>query len=430
MAYRPLRYYLYDGEVARIVTKTDGQRASTQVWDAASSSWAFDYDVGVKELDFKADVLSEEEVVERLSTEAMLDEAPHRLDRVRELLEAQGADAVVLSAMPDVRWACGFTGSNGMLLVRADGEAHFLTDGRYRDQAADEVEATRVHVTRNDLVEHIEKEYLLRNDERVLFQSDAVTVDKLGQWKEQLERVTWVPVSGFLNEVVAKKDEYEVGKMRAAQRITEEVFEYLNNLVWRGLTEKDLAAEIVHQHLRRGAERMAFDPIVASGPNGALPHARPTDRRLQKGDLVVVDMGGVVNGYASDMTRVVAVGEPGEEARAVHALVRKAQEAALEAARPGIESKELDRAARDVIEEAGYGNEFSHSLGHGLGLRTHEWPSVSYRREYPLPEGAAVTIEPGVYLPNRFGVRIEDTVILRKGGAENLTRTSKELVVC
>jgi Xaa-Pro aminopeptidase len=355
---------------------------------------------------------------------------PERLDRLCALFDEHDADAALLSSPSDVRWACGFTGSNGLLLVREGGVAHFITDGRYQQQAAREVEGAEVHVTREELIDYVAEQELLQGGERVLFQSGRVTVARLEEWKEKAEQVEWNAVSGLMNDLVAKKDESEIDKLIAAQRLTEDVFDHVTSSGWRGRTERDLAAEIVYEHLRRGADRMAFDPIVAGGGNGALPHARATDRRLQQGDLVVVDIGGVVDGYASDMTRVVAVGEPGEEVRAVHAVVRRAQEAAIEAARPGMESQALDAVARDVIEAAGYGEEFPHGLGHGLGLRTHEWPSVSYRRDYTLPEGAALTIEPGVYLPGRFGVRIEDTVVLREDGAENLTQAPRDIVVC
>ena len=355
---------------------------------------------------------------------------PSRLDRLCALFDEHDADAALLSSPSDVRWACGFTGSNGLLLVREGGVAHFITDGRYQQQAAREVEGAEVHVTRGELIDYVAEQELLQGGERVLFQSGRVTVARLEEWKEKAEQVEWNAVSGLMNDLVAKKDESEIDKLIAAQRLTEDVFEHVTSSGWRGRTERDLAAEIVYEHLRRGADRMAFDPIIAGGGNGALPHARATDRRLQQGDLVVVDIGGVVDGYASDMTRVVAVGEPGEEVRVVHAVVRRAQEAAIEAARPGMESQALDAVARDVIEAAGYGEEFPHGLGHGLGLRTHEWPSVSYRRDYTLPEGAALTIEPGVYLPGRFGVRIEDTVVLREDGAENLTQAPRDIVVC
>lgn len=216
--------------------------------------------------------------------------------------------------------------------------------------------------------------------------------------------------------------------MRRAQAVTDAVFEHLLEFIKPGMQEQEIAAEIVYQHLSRGAERMSFDPIVASGPNAALPHGRPTSKRLQQGELVLVDMGCFVDGYASDMTRTIAIGEPGDEARAVYNLVLDAQERAIESAHGGIASADLDDAARSVIAAGGYGDYFSHGLGHGVGLQIHEWPRVSYHVDYTLPVGAAVTIEPGIYLPDRIGVRIEDLIILREDGCDNLTASPKSLI--
>ena len=351
-----------------------------------------------------------------------------RLQLIRGRVRTHGADAVLLTFLPDVRWACGFTGSNALLLIPAEGDAHFVTDGRYGTQAEAEVRGATIHVPGYRLFEHLVEQHLLPAGP-VLVQGDHVTVSMLQAWREQAPGVTWQVAQELLVDLVARKSAEEVERIRAAQAITEAVFEDLMGLLRPGLTERDVAAEIVHGHLRRGAERMSFEPIVASGPNGALPHARPSDRALQRGDLVVIDMGGVRDGYASDMTRTVALGEPDAEARRVYEVVRAAQEAAIGAAHAGIAAHVLDAAARDVIAAAGYGEQFSHSLGHGIGLQTHEWPKVSYAAEYPLPEGAAVTIEPGIYLPGRFGVRIEDIVVLEAGGCRNLTRAPKELLV-
>jgi Xaa-Pro aminopeptidase len=190
-----------------------------------------------------------------------------------------------------------------------------------------------------------------------------------------------------------------------------------------------VAAEIVYQHLQRGAARMSFDPIVAGGEHGAIPHNRPTGRVLKQGDMVVLDFGCVIDGYASDMTRTVALGEPGASARAVYDVVLDAQERAIDAVHAGMSTKALDRVARDTITEAGYGEYFGHGLGHGIGLQTHEWPRLSYHVDDELPEGATVTIEPGIYLPGQFGVRIEDIVVVRDGGCQNLTSSPKSLIV-
>lgn len=330
--------------------------------------------------------------------------------------------------MPDVRWVCGFTGSNGVLIV-GRGASHFVTDGRYKTQAAREVQGAQVHVASANLFAHIEDEALLPEGGTVLFQADHVTVAQRADWGERFENIEWTPVEELMPPLVAAKSDAEIEKIRAAQSVTDGVFEHLIGFIEAGMTEREVAAEIVYQHLRRGAERMAFDPIVAAGPNGALPHARPTSRALEPGDLLVIDMGGVLEGYASDMTRTVAVGEPSAEARAVYDLVLRAQQAAHAAAHAGMTGKELDRVARDVIEDGGHGDHFPHSLGHGIGLQTHEWPRLSRHVEHDLPAGATVTIEPGVYVPDRFGVRIEDIVALRADGCDNLTASPKELIV-
>ena len=217
--------------------------------------------------------------------------------------------------------------------------------------------------------------------------------------------------------------------MRRAQALTCRVFSDIVPFLQVGVSEHDIATEIVYRHLKGGAERMAFDPIVGSGPNGALPHARASSRRLQAGDMVVIDMGAHVEGYASDLTRTVAIGEPGVEARAAYAAVLQAQEAAIDAAQAGVVGSHLDAVARGVLTNAGLGEAFSHSLGHGVGLDVHEWPRLSSQVDHVIPAGATVTIEPGVYLADRFGIRIEDIIVLTESGHENLTPLAKDLLI-
>ncbi|NBB99779.1 MAG: M24 family metallopeptidase [Bacteroidetes bacterium] len=356
------------------------------------------------------------------------------LSTVGASLKEHDADAALISFLPDIRWACGFTGSNGLLFVRraaeaAGLEAHFVTDGRYTVQAQEEVTEATVHVPGYQLFPYLVKEGFFDGIERLLFQADHVSVAQRDTWAGQTADVRWIGAQEILTRAVAQKTAQEIEHIRAAQLITEEVFSFLLQHIQPGVTEREVAAQIVYQHINRGADKLSFDPIVAAGPRGALPHARPTDRPIASGELVVIDMGCFLNGYASDMTRTVAVGEPGKEARNVYATVRRAQEAAIEVARAGISSDALDAVARDVIEEAGYGDFFSHGLGHGLGLQVHEWPRLSYHVSYPLPADAAVTIEPGIYLPERFGVRIEDIVVLRDSSCVNLTTAPKNLIV-
>ncbi|MEM6328198.1 MAG: M24 family metallopeptidase, partial [Bacteroidota bacterium] len=239
----------------------------------------------------------------------------------------------------------------------------------------------------------------------------------------------WVGVTEMLVEAVAAKTADEIERVRRAQAATCEILRSVYPLLQAGVTERETATELVTRHLRAGAERMAFEPIVGSGPNGALPHARAGDRPLQPGDLVVIDVGGIFDGYASDLTRTVAIGEPDDEARDAYAAVLRANEAAIAGATAGVTGTDLDSLARDVLTEAGLDNYFTHSLGHGVGLDVHEWPRLSQAVEHTLPVGATVTIEPGVYLPGRFGIRIEDVIALTADGCDNLTPLSKELVV-
>lgn len=351
-----------------------------------------------------------------------------RITAIRDRLQLHDAEAVLLTFLPDIRWACGFTGSNGILIVGTDA-AHFLSDGRYEAQAQREVDGADIHIPEGNLFDYAAEHELLAPGRTVLFQADHVTVSKREALGEKFPDVCWSATSEFLVEAVAAKDPYEIEHVRAAQAITDDVFEGLRAYIEPGRTERAIAAEIVFQHLRRGAERMAFEPIVASGPNSSLPHARPTNRKLQPGDVVVIDMGGVVSGYASDMTRTLVIGDPGEEVRAHYQAVLDAQEQAIAAAHAGMTGKALDAVARTALDEAGLGTYFTHSLGHGIGLQTHEWPRLSQRVEHRLPEGATVTIEPGVYVPEQHGIRIEDIVVLRAEGCENLTTAPKELIV-
>lgn len=351
-----------------------------------------------------------------------------RIDAVRTLVGEADLDAILLTSLPDIRWASGFTGSNGILLIGRE-EAHFVTDGRYTEQASEEVEGAQVHTPGYRLYDYVEEKSLLDGVERAGFQSDDLSVDQATSLKQRFDEIQWNGCSELLVRHRAEKDESEVEAMRKAQTITDRVFDEILALVRPGVTERELAAEIVYRHLKYGVERMAFDPIVASGTHGAKPHAKPTDRALERGDLVVMDFGGVVDGYASDMTRTVGVGALDTREREVYDVVLRAQKAALEEARAGMSSKSLDAVAREVVEEAGFGEAFSHGLGHGLGLEVHEWPRLSQHVDEELPENCVVSIEPGVYLADEFGVRIEDIVVLRPDGADVLTGARKELIV-
>ena len=235
--------------------------------------------------------------------------------------------------------------------------------------------------------------------------------------------------SGLLDSLRASKDEEELEAMICAQRIAEKSLE--ETLAWMqvGMTEKEVAAYLEYRMISNGAEKKSFDTIIASGPNSSKPHAVPGERKLQNGEFVTIDFGCVVNGYCSDTTRTVVLGQPTEEMRKVYDVVLQAQLAGIAAARAGLTGKEIDAAARQVIEDAGYGAYFGHSFGHSLGIEIHESPNLAPSNGEPMPVGAVVSAEPGIYLPGKFGVRIEDVLVLREDGCENITKYPKELLI-
>jgi Xaa-Pro aminopeptidase len=233
----------------------------------------------------------------------------------------------------------------------------------------------------------------------------------------------------LLTVLRGSKDEVEIAAMVAAQRIAESALEELLGEIAVGMTEKEIAARLQYLMVTAGAEKLSFDTIVASGPNSSMPHAVPTERRIENGDFLTIDFGCVYHGYCSDMTRTFAVGSVSDEMRAVYDTVLEAQLAGIAAAKAGVSGKEIDGAAREVIEKAGYGPYFGHSFGHSLGIDIHENPNASPGNNEPMPVGAVISAEPGIYLPGRFGVRIEDVLVLEESGCRNITAFPKELLV-
>jgi Xaa-Pro aminopeptidase len=351
-----------------------------------------------------------------------------RLSRVRARLAHHGAEAALLSHAPDILWAVGFTGSNAVLAITPM-SAHLVTDGRYTVQAREETRGAEVHIPGYDLIGHIADHNLLGDTKRVAFQSDRVTFDEYNDLRTRLAGRDLLPVSASLTTDRASKDPEEIDSIRRSQAATEAVFDEILPMIAPGVTERDLAAEIVYQGLRHGASRVAFDPIVASGRRGALPHARPSTKKFASGELVLIDLGLVVDGYASDMTRTIALGEPEDGMRKAYEAVLDAQLRAIDVLQVGMPGREVDAVARGVLIEAGLADYFTHSVGHGVGIEVHEAPRLSQRVDDTVPLNAVVTIEPGVYLPERFGIRIEDLVIAREGGPEVITKTPKTLLV-
>lgn len=347
-----------------------------------------------------------------------------RADRLAELLVERELDCLLISDLTNVRYLTGFTGTNGAAVVSAD-ERLFLTDFRYVESAADEVrEFERLPAGRDllkDLVPRLrgragfDDEHLSVRDHRRLVETVPVGVEL-------------VAAGGLVERLREVKDEAEVQAMAEAAKLGDSIYEYVAERGLVGRTEREVAVDLEREMRVRGAQDPSFPSIVAAGANGALPHAGPRNVEIPRDTLVVLDLGCVVDGMCSDCTRTVATGDPGSEALEVYELVRGAQAAALGAARVGTPCREVDAAARSLIEEAGHGKRFGHGLGHGVGLEVHEGPRLSKTADGQLRAGNAVTIEPGVYLPGEVGVRIEDLVIVGEDGLRNLSGFTKSLV--
>lgn len=337
-------------------------------------------------------------------------------------------DAMLLASQAGERYAVGFHGE-GLVLVTREG-AHYSTDSRYIEAARQEVQGAQVElVTRERGHLALAAGYLQEHGlKRVGFESGAVSVDALARYERALP-CTLVPAQDLPDGLRASKDGEELAAMEKAQRITDEAFQAILNFIRPGQTEREVAARLVYELLRRGGERVSFDPIVAAGANGSKPHAVPGDTVIQPGMFVTVDFGCVWRGYCSDMTRTVAVGQPTDEMKFVYDTVLKAQLAGIAAAHGGVTGAEIHNIGAKIIADAGYGDYFGHGFGHSLGIEIHENPRFSPLWDKVIPAGACLSAEPGIYLPGKFGVRIEDVIMLTDDGCIDITRSPKELII-
>jgi Xaa-Pro aminopeptidase len=353
-----------------------------------------------------------------------------RAERLVELLPDAGVDVLLVSALVNVRYMTGYTGSNGLALVGPQTRV-FVTDFRYVEQAAEEVDPTFDRRRAPQELLDIVGELLPQGSLRLGFDDAHVTVRQHAKLRELLpERVELVKAGGLVERLRAVKDHMEIARIRAAAEAADAALRDILEQGLTGRTEREVATALERAMLERGASKPSFDSIVAAGAHGALPHATPRDVEIGRGELVVIDWGAEVEGYCSDCTRTVATGEPGSEAREIYELVLQAQRAGVEAVRAGTGGRDVDAVARAVIEEAGHGEHFGHGLGHGVGSEVHEAPRLSMRSEDELRSGNVVTVEPGVYLPGQLGVRIEDLVVVDEEGAEILSSVDKQLLIC
>ena len=352
-----------------------------------------------------------------------------RFDQVAARLEEKGLDALLVLSEPNRLYVTGFQATDGAALVTRSG-SWFFTDSRYIEAAGRAVTGAQVlENTAERPVTALVNEALARTGAaRVGYEDDRLTVAEHRRLSEKVQGEL-VPAGELLAELRAVKDSGEIETMVAAQRIAEAALTEALNFIRPGRTEREIAAFLQYQMLLRGAERMSFDPIVVSGPNTSMPHGVPTERAVAEGEFITMDFGCVYRGYCSDMTRTVAVGHVTEEMEKVYHTVLEAQAAGIAAARAGVTGRDIDGAGRRVIADAGYGPYFGHSFGHSVGVEIHESPNASPANRQPMPAGAVVSAEPGIYLPGRFGVRIEDVIVLEEGGCRDITLAPKDLLI-
>lgn len=352
-----------------------------------------------------------------------------RADRVRAAAADTGCDALLVTNLVNIRYLTGFTGSAGLVWLGPD-ELVLVTDRRYSEQSEAETSQAGVDV-RIEITNDVPKEILAAAADAGRIGLEAASVS----WADQRQYAEWfnnadlVPTTGVVEQCRQFKDDGEIDRMAAAATIADEALAEVRPMLVDSPSEKEVALALDTAFRRRGAEKSAFTTIVASGPNAALPHKRPSDRPIGAGELVIVDMGAVVDGYRSDMTRTMAVGEPDPEARKVFDTVRDAQRLGVEQVAPGRPISEVDKACRDRIEADGWADAFVHGTGHGVGLDIHEQPWVRGTAEELLEVGHVITVEPGVYLPGLCGARVEDTVVITEDGVRRLTCSPKTLAV-
>jgi Xaa-Pro aminopeptidase len=353
-----------------------------------------------------------------------------RADRLAAALAERELDALVVTDLVNVRYLTGYTGSNGLAVVGTRDLRLFVTDFRYVAQAEQQVHGFEREIGETDLLGSVASALPAEGRFRLGFEDEHVSVRTHDRLRELLpDHVELTPAGGIVEQLRLVKDAGEVDRIRAAVELADAALGHVLADGLAGRTEAAIAGALVIEMLRLGAERPSFDPVVAHGAHGALPHAVPRDVVIERGSLVVIDWGAVLDGYCSDCTRTFAAGEPGEEAREIHELVLRAQQTGLDAVAAGVAAADADRAARDVIEAAGHGDAFGHSLGHGVGLEIHEAPRLSKTSSATLAAGNVVSVEPGVYLPGRLGVRIEDLVVVTEDGCDVLSTLPKPLAV-
>lgn len=352
-----------------------------------------------------------------------------KLEKLRAAIKNYSVDALLITNNFNIRYMTGFTGTSGVAFVTQE-EALFITDFRYVEQAEKEVAPNGFRVVKHDgiIPKEVSKQVELHNVKSVAFEKDAMVYALYEQYKQALN-VDFVPVSGVIEKIRLIKTPEEINIIKVACEIADQAFSHILTFIKPGITELDVSNELEFFMRKQGATSSSFDIIVASGLRSALPHGVATSKVIEKGDFVTLDFGALYNGYISDITRTIAVGQPSDKLVEMYNVVLESQKLAVDKVGPNMTGIEADAIARDYLKSKGYGEAFGHSTGHGIGLEVHEGPGLSFRSETVLEPNMVVTIEPGVYLPGIGGVRIEDDIVITKAGNEVLTHSPKELII-
>ena len=350
-----------------------------------------------------------------------------RQEKLKNVIAEIGLDGMLITNLTNIRYICGFTGSSGTCLITTYGQS-FITDGRYIEQSKDQVKGFDRYIDMDTNLSIIKKNKLINKHFKIGFEGDHVNFSLYDSMKKMFTDTDWESTKMILEDLASVKDQRELDAIRTAVEITDKVYEEILPMLRPGYTEKQVANSMVSKYREYG-DGEAYSPIVATGPNGALPHAVPTEREFKKGDFIVIDAAAKYAGYHADMTRTPVVGEATDKHHEVYAIVKEAQQRGCDIAKAGVSCKDVDAATRDYIHEMGYGEYYTHGTGHGLGLEIHTSPRFSPVSEDILAENNVMTIEPGIYLAGWGGVRIEDDVIINQNGCEILNKTTKNLVV-
>lgn len=351
-----------------------------------------------------------------------------KIDKINYSFRNADLDAFLVTNIENIKYLTGFSGSNALCILTPRTQ-YIITDFRYKEQIVKEVKDFKIIVAKVSLYEELFQKQILEKPKRIGFESENINYATFSRLKKLFKGKNFIPFGNFIEKIAAVKNEDEIENIKSAIQISELAFKGLIEGDLKDLTEKEIAFEISSRMIIAGAEKNSFSPIIASGPNSSMPHAKPTERKIRKNEPLLLDFGAEYKYYNSDITRTVFYGKPGKEFRDIYQIVLDAQKFAIEGIKAGMKCKDIDALARNHIRKKGFGNLFGHALGHGIGINSHSLPLISYRSEDILEENNIITIEPGIYLPGKFGIRIEDDILVKKDSFEILTNIDRELII-